>query len=115
VPRQLAIGTVARFSFDLAPPAAGWQNTARIRIQADQPITGEWHATFNGTAIEALADVTEPFAVPYPSLMGQPEELRAWSIPAQLLRDGRNVFEVTQVGGVAAKVMYLDLAAIQAP
>jgi hypothetical protein len=57
---------------------------------------GQWAATFNGEAIAADADVSEPFAVPYPSMIAKPEELRAWLVPARLLREGKNSLEVTQ-------------------
>jgi hypothetical protein len=82
-----------------------------VRIQADKSLGGdEWTATFNGDAIPASADVSEPFAVPYPSMIAKPEELRAWTIPTKLLREGKNSLEVTQNAGGPASVLFVDLA-----
>jgi hypothetical protein len=91
VPRKIELGKPAKFNFDLAPPAGGWKHDARVRIQADKSLGGdEWTATFNGEAIAASADVSEPFIVPYPSMIAKPEELRAWTIPTKLLRNEAN-------------------------
>lgn len=111
VPRKIEPGKPAKFSFDLAPPASGWKQDARIRIQADKTFgTGEWGATFNGESISATADVSEPFAVLYPSLLAKPDELRSWIIPAKLLHEGRNSLEVTLKSGDSLAVIFIDLA-----
>jgi hypothetical protein len=111
VPRKVEPGKPAKFSFDLAAPSGGWKKEARLRIQADHSLAGtEWKATFNGTVIESSNDVSEPFAVPYPSKLGKPEELRAWLIPSALLRDGKNSLEITLTNGDATAVVFVDLA-----
>ncbi|HYF34367.1 MAG TPA: hypothetical protein VD994_03670, partial [Prosthecobacter sp.] len=82
VPRKILPGTPAKFSFDLAPPQGGWKRDARLRIQAAQPLGDEpWSAKFNGETLTSTPDVSEPFPVPYPSMMGKPEEMRAWLVP----------------------------------
>jgi hypothetical protein len=43
-------------------------------------------------------------------MLGKTEELRAWLIPARLLRDGKNSLEVTQTRGEPVTVMFVDLA-----
>lgn len=111
VPRKVAPGKPEKFNFDLASP----RGDARVRIQADKRLTGsEWSATFNGQALPATDDVSEPFAVPFPSMLAKPEELRAWRIPANLLREGKNSLEVTQQSGEACSVLFVDLALGQA-
>lgn len=108
LPRIIQPGKAAAFTFHLAAPQSGWKNTARLRVQFDQaPAAGEWRATFNGEPILATADVSEPFPVAYPSMMGAPDELRAWTVPPALLREGANKLELT---GPAATVLFLDLA-----
>ena len=112
VPHAVDPGKAVRFTFDLASPKGGWKGTARLRIQADKPV-GEsvLMVAFNGTPIEVNPDRSEPFPVPYPCLMGQPDELRAWSVPAALLREGGNVVEVkTGAGSNRVTVAFLDLA-----
>ncbi len=107
VPRKIELNKPAKFNFDLASP----RGDARIRIQADTNLTGtEWTATFNGEAISAAADVSEPYAVPFPSMLAKPEELRAWCVPAKLLRDGINNLEVTLKSGESCTVLFVDLA-----
>ncbi len=115
VPRKIEAGKVQKFNFDLAAPAGGWKQDARVRIQADKSLgDGEWTATFNGELIEATKDVSEPFAVPYPSMVAKPEELRAWIIPGKLLREGKNSLEVTLRAGEPVAVIFVDLAVGQA-
>jgi hypothetical protein len=76
--------------------------------------TREWAATFNGEAVSATSDVSEAFAVPYPSMIAKPDELRAWTIPAKLLHDGKNSLEVTQKTGDPITAVFVDLAVGQA-
>lgn len=111
VPRKIEPATPAKFNFDLAAPKDGWKSGARVRIQADKSLAAtEWTATFNGAAVAATADVSEPFPVPYPSMLAKPEELRAWTIPATLLSEGRNSLEVTLKSGEELTVVFVDLA-----
>jgi len=107
VPRKIELNKPAKFNFDLALS----RGDARVRIQADRNLAGsEWTAIFNGEAISAADDVSEPFAVPFSSMLGKPEELRAWLIPARLLREGKNSLEVTQTRGEPVTVWFVDLA-----
>ena len=83
----------------------------RVRIQADKSLgDAEWTATFNGEVVSASADVFEPFAVPYPSMIAKPDELRAWIVPARLLREGKNSLEVIQNTGKPVSMVFVDLA-----
>ena len=111
VPRQVESSKPAKFNFDLAAPSGGWKQDARVRIQTDKSL-GDWVATFNGEAVVPTHDVSEPFAVPYPSLIGKPEELRAWIVPARLLREGKNSLEVTMKASEAVSVVFVDLAVV---
>ena len=111
VPRKLELNKPAKFNFDLASP----HGDARVRIQTDKSLEGtEWTATFNGEGIASTEDVAEPFPVPFPSMLAKPEELRAWTIPTKLLREGKNSLEVTQKSGEPVNIMFVDLAIGQA-
>jgi hypothetical protein len=111
LPRPLEPGKPATFTLDLAPPTGGWKGEARLRVQVEQPTgDGGWQATFNGEALTATPDLSEPFPVPYPSLLGTPDKLRAWRVPARLLRDGINRF--TLQNSAAITVIFLDLTAV---
>jgi hypothetical protein len=98
--------------FDLAPPEGGWHKDGRLRIQlANAPSDGtQWTARFNGTELSPTNDVSEPFANPYPPMLGKPENMRAWTVPARLPQDGSNLIEFTLKTGADARLEYLDLA-----
>jgi hypothetical protein len=106
VPRKIELNKAAKFNFDLASP----RGDARVRIQADRAGLMDLQARFNGEPLTASEDVSEPFAVPYPSMLAKPEELRAWRIPAKLLREGINSLEMTQTRGAAVTVLFVDLS-----
>jgi hypothetical protein len=111
VPRRIEAAKAAEFVLDLAPPHGGWKTDARLRIQCNAPLGDDaFRAELNGTPLTATPDASEPFAVAYPSMLGKPEELRAWIVPAGLLTDGINRLKLTPAPGVAANVGYLDLA-----
>ena len=115
VPRKIEPGKPVKFNFDMAAPTGGWKSDVRVRIQADKTLReGQWTATFNGEPIESTGDVSEPFPVIYSSMTAKPEELRAWTIPARLLREGKNSLEVTLDAGEPVVVVFVDLAIGQA-
>lgn len=106
VPRKLEINKPAKFNFELAAP----RGDARVRIQTELTGLTELTARFNGELLTATNDVSEPYAVPFPSMLGKPEQMRAWLIPAKLLREGKNSFEITQTDGGSVVVLFVDLA-----
>jgi hypothetical protein len=111
LPREIAAGRPTRFVFDLAAPAGGWQGNARVRIQANGSIAeGAWVARFNDEPLTATAETAEPFPVPYPSMLGKPDELRAWIVPARLLRDGVNRLDLQHALASPVTVVFVDLA-----
>jgi len=111
LPRKMAAGQTEAFTLDLAPPTGGWKRGGRLRIQ-DEDSLGEsrWTARLNGKELAATDDVSEPYSNPYPPLLGKPEELRAWGVPASVLKDGLNRIEITMAQGKASKLAFLDLA-----
>ena len=111
VPREVAPGKPALFTLDLASPSGGWKKDGRLRIQGSQSLENtNWRAVLNGAELVASDDRSEPFPNPYPSLLGKPDELRAWHVPATLLRDGENRIEFTSNGREHSTLVFLDLA-----
>jgi hypothetical protein len=43
-------------------------------------------------------------------MLAKPDELRAWLIPAKLLREGKNTFSVTLKSGKPMSLKFVDLA-----
>ncbi|HSI61517.1 MAG TPA: hypothetical protein VLE43_00325 [Candidatus Saccharimonadia bacterium] len=113
LPRKAETGSTTSFSLDLAPPKDGWQRDGRLRLQLDaENHMGKWKALINGTELAANRDVSEPFTNPYPPMLGQPSQTRAWTVPANLRVDGMNKVEFTMETGEAVEIDYLDLAMV---
>ncbi len=110
LPRKMEAGKKAVYNLDLAPPEGGWKQPGRLRIQLSvEEHSGEWKALVNGTALTPSTDVSEPFPNPYPPMLGKPSQMRAWMMPVELLKDGRNQFEFVQQSGDPVELEYLDL------
>ena len=104
-------GHAETFTLDLAPPTGGWKRGGRLRIQGEDSLgESRWTARLNGRELTATEDVSEPYPNPYPPMLGKPDELRAWRVPADVLKDGDNRIEITMAEGKAAKLDFLDLA-----
>jgi hypothetical protein len=112
LPATLKPGKTLKVRQDCAPPAGGWRQAGRLRIQADKDLgDSQWTATLNGVALEATDDRSEPYENPYPQLLGEPGEHRAWQVPAGLLKDGVNDIEITLNQGLdTATLLFLDMA-----
>jgi hypothetical protein len=110
LPRRIAPGQTAAFEFDLAPPSGAWQRGGRLRVQAEGAFGARVvTAHLNGVELAASDDVSEPYANPYPPMLGAKDELRAWLVPAKLLRDGANRVEFTLEKGDEVGVVFVDL------
>ncbi len=113
LPRRIQAGQATSFTLEMAPPKAGWSGTLRLRMQAAAEIqAGDWVAECNGVTLKNTNDTAEPFANPSPSLLGAPERMLAWEVPADKLRDGKNEVTFRYSGSKEATIQYLDLAAL---
>jgi len=112
LPRTMRSGGEAIFPLDLAPPAGGWQRGGRLRIRArDDLAAGEWSARFNGEPLMSTEDRSAPYATRYDAAhLAAPEKMRAWMLPAHVLREGANTLEVFFTKGPKSAVLeYIDL------
>jgi len=111
LPRTVKAGQSTAFALDLAPPTGGWKKEGKLRVQGETALgEGRWRARLNGTELAPTDDVSESYPNPYPPMLGQPEELRAWRVPVKVLRDGLNELELTMESGKTVKVGFIDLA-----
>lgn len=110
LPRIMKAGQSADFVLDLAPPANGWRQGGRLRIQNEGSLQGTaWTAKLNGETLTACDDVSEPYPNPYPTMLGTADNLRAWRVPAGVLRDGENRLEFVLSAGEPVRLGYIDL------
>lgn len=110
MPRMLSPGGTTTFDLDLAPPAGGWTSPGRLRLQGRISLgDSRWSASINGKSVSPTDDRSEPYPNPYPPLLGQPEEMRAWTVPASLLRPGMNQISFTLETGTETEIVYIDL------
>jgi len=108
LPRKMVVGETEVFTLDLAPHQKGG---GRLRIQGESSLgESRWHARLNGVELVPTNDLSEPFPNPYPPMLGKPDELRAWTVPAGLLRDGLNRVEFTLQTASPTRLAYFDLA-----
>jgi hypothetical protein len=111
LPRKLSAGKSATFTLDLAPPSGGWRQGGQMRIQGATPLgDSRWEARFNDQVLTPTPNVAEPYPDPYPPLLGQPDEMRAWQVPPAALRDGANRLDVMVRAGEKLVLAFLDLA-----
>lgn len=111
IPQQISLGQSAIFKLDMAPPEHGWQVNGRLRIQCSKSLNeSQWMARFNGVDLQPSSDFSEPYSNPYPPLLGKAEELRAWNVPIDLMKDGINKVEIRMMTGEPAEIIFLDLA-----
>lgn len=111
LPHKVAAKHNLKFDLDLAPPAGGWQKDGRLRLQMDKNFPDSaWTAKLNGTPLKPTPDVTEPFPTTSTTMLGTPEEHRAWQVPAALVKDGPNHLELTYTQGQPTYLVFIDLA-----
>lgn len=110
LPRKLESGSKTRFALDLAPPTGGWKNAARLRIQVLESVTGRTvGAKLNDQELTASPDIAEPFPNTHPAMLGKPDQLLAWTIPASALIAGNNFVELTLSTGEPVTITFIDI------
>ncbi len=111
LPKRVEPGKPVTLTLDMAPPAGGWKRPGKLRIQSREPF-GESRlvATLNGTELRPNPDTSEPYPNPYSPMLGTPETLCAWTVPASTLKDGPNRVEITLTDGNPADIVFIDLA-----
>lgn len=110
IPATANPGRPIDLTLDMVPPCNGWKQSGRLRIQTQYYAPGDlWSARLNGVELESCADASQPYRLPYRHLLGEPEQWRAWTVPAELPREGANEVRITLRRGEPDRVTYLDL------
>ena len=113
LPYEMAFnaGVETKLAIDMAPPAGGWKQNGRLRIEAVGSLAdGQWKASLNGVPLEPTSDVSEPYPNPYDVALGQPEDYRAWVVPVEVAKKGQNELSLTLIEGEPIRIFYVDLA-----
>ena len=111
MPTTMEAKKTVTWEMDMAAPEGGWTTDGRLRIQGKTSLgTNVYTASINGVTLKATDDVSEPYENQYTQMLGTPEELRAWIVPKNILKEGINQIQITQNSGEQVVLDYLDLA-----
>ena len=101
------------FEMDTIPPEGGWEQDGILRLEASQDISElQLTVKLNGVILSVEEYIGNPYETPYTHLIGGANRIRCFSVPAWLLENGNNVFEVTAglSGGETLQFTFIDLA-----
>ena len=109
IPRTLRKGRSERFRMDMLPV----ENAARLRLRiharegvADRQIS----AAVNGLKLTPTADVSAFYDNPFDRMVSPDDKhRRAWTIPAERIRDGINEISLKLESGHSLKVVWIDV------
>jgi len=104
-------GEPTAITLDMTPPKGGWQKEGKLRIQSRESLgQSKWRARLNGQELTPAKDTTDLYPNPYDGALGQPEDYRAWTIPATLPQDGQNKVDLyLEDGATEAFIFYMDI------
>ena len=87
------------------------ETVTRLRIQADSILTNQrFEVKLNGVALDPTEDVSEPFGIQYPPLLGPDGAMRAFLIPLELIREGKNEICIKMTEGESIRLISLNIA-----
>ena len=129
LPREIAAGQAKTFELDMtrrAPDPAGdatpdeiatalkggpSENGGRLRLHCDRALAAEDEIVvrFNDAALEPCADASRFFGNPFDPMISPAGHRRAWRLPPELVREGRNTVQVELAQGKSFKLVYLDI------
>ena len=111
LPKRLAAGETTTFTLDMSPPVSGWQSAGKLRIQSKDSLRDtRWQARLNGIELEEDPDTSESYDNPYKVLLGEPDQYKAWRVPAGIPKDGTNTIEIALLDGKSSQIIWLDMA-----
>ena len=118
MPQKVLRSKNLAFTMDLAPPAGNWRKDGRLRLQSSADLRGSsWAVRLNGHTLAETTQRSEPYPDLYPPVLGRPYEMRAWTVPVQLVRPGSNQIDFELVAGneqledkAGYEIVFSDLA-----
>ena len=115
LPRQVTPGATEDFRIQMAPPSGGWTADGCLRIQAEEDLgDSRWSAQLNGHTLIETDRRVEPFGNPYSPMLGAANQHRAWTVPADGLKNGVNDILVKMESGTQpVRLVFVDIAVEQ--
>jgi len=111
MPRILRDGATETFTMELYPQAEVKHPVTALRLQSEDFLEDQtFTVTWNGEPLSPSDAIEEPFGVQYPSLLGNAQTLRAFSLPVSAIRPGHNTLTVTMQGEPEVKLMAINIA-----
>jgi hypothetical protein len=113
IPAKLSMTQQCIVGLDMDSPKFGndCNGVAILRVQG-KILWGdrEVSACINGNTLAPFSNTSEPFSNPYPTMLGNPGTLKAWTIPLSKLRNGINVVKLTMSKGDTMTIEFMDIA-----
>ena len=104
-------GDSAVFKMDMTPTLNGWKKDGKLRIQSESSLDDTaWTVKVNGVELVSAEDVSEPYTIRYPHLLGSAINHRGWIVDKNILVDGINKIELKQVSGKDSNICFIDIA-----
>ncbi len=115
VNKHVRMNQPGSFRLTMTSPKGGWKQSGRLRIQTTKPITDSTlKVAFNGKRLTRTDDISDPFPSPYnqDASLSNPEILRAWTVPANQMKNGENTLVFTLTNGSSISIAYIDLGIV---
>lgn len=105
-------GNSAEFIFDMTAPDGGWKENGVLKFEGIQEISGmDFTVKINGVTLKSCDYTGEPYDNPYKELIGSAEQMQCFTVPAELLENGKNTVVITlNTAGQVAEFTFVDLA-----
>jgi hypothetical protein len=126
IPVIVTVNKSFNLDFTLQAPTGGWKNGGVFRLECGFNDEGEppytftgttWQVTLtnstnpNGVTLTPTTNISEPYASIWTQFLGTPDQILAWSVPANLLQTGTNTFVCTcTLRPQYLRITYADLA-----
>ncbi|MBE6633638.1 MAG: hypothetical protein E7620_04750 [Ruminococcaceae bacterium] len=110
LPRQLIPSIPTNFDMYLVAPEGGWSTDGVFRLQSEALMGNRVIAVkFNGTVLSSIPYAGEAYDHPYTQMLGVAANYLCYSVPKELLKEGKNTVQVTLTSGSVITLCFVDL------
>lgn len=110
LPKNMIRNIRSDFSMYLVSPEGGWSTDGVFRLQSLSSLEGRvFSVTVNGTVLESTEYTGEAYENEYTQMIGSAENYACFTVPKELLKEGKNTIYVTLVSGASTELCFVDL------